>query len=540
MSFSKDHRGKDAKASSRPNNNNNNKPYSSSSSSSSRTKSSSSSSSSTSTRTPYHPRRRPQTQPQRILIVGGNIHGLILAILLQRLRIDYLILERACEYGGSPYGIVLGSFAVNLLEMLGLVDTVKSQSTEVHRMKIWRENGNIQAETDFSGAADRYSHNGIAIAGKVLQDILRAQIPGDKILMGKEVKGYVQDEFEVRASCQDGDVYWGTMLVGCDGMNSTIRRLLYQEQADRLSVEDRRQDRRTCSVMGVTRVLDDVTYMDPDAMQDVLQMDHINTQVILGQAEPYACWMVPMPVERRISWMITYHRPEDEPATHPDELEPDSMDRPNVEQEFVNKVRDYYCPYGGGSLGQLLDRSDPEEIYRVSSDRRAYDMWYSGRVVLGGDACHKLVPGAGQGAMQAMLDACSLAPLIQHALVTSGNTSGAEQLQHITIALESYYRERYEIARTAVEGSADLSRLMVLHFAHEPASLAFLQDPNHPVMFSPSGQPILFMAPPNIDLEFDFFPEWLQRYAEGMSQFGAGVHGEEEEDLSDDEDIFLH
>ncbi|KAF9305009.1 hypothetical protein BGZ91_008833, partial [Linnemannia elongata] len=280
MSFSKDHRGKDAKASSRPYNNNNNKPYSSSSSSSSRTKSSSSSSSSTSTRTPYHPRRRPQTQPQRILIVGGNIHGLILAILLQRLRIDYLILERACEYGGSPYGIVLGSFAVNLLEMLGLIDTVKSQSTEVHRMKIWRENGNIQAETDFSGAADRYSHNGIAIAGKVLQDILRAQIPGDKILMGKEVKGYVQDEFE--------------------------------------------HDSETI-------------VSDPDAMQDVLQMDHINTQVILGQAEPYACWMVPMPVERRISWMITYHRPEDEPATHPDELEPDSMDRPNVEQEFVNK-----------------------------------------------------------------------------------------------------------------------------------------------------------------------------------------------------------
>ncbi|KAK3804716.1 MAG: hypothetical protein JOS17DRAFT_664649, partial [Linnemannia elongata] len=166
----------------------------------------------------------------RILIVGGSIHGLILAILLQRLRIDYLILERDCEYGVPPNAIVLGSFAVNLLEMLGLVDIVKERSTEVHRMKIWRENGTIQAETDFSGAADRYSHNGIAIAGRVLQDILRAQIPGDKILSGKEVKGYVQDEFEVRASCQDGDVYWGTLLVGCDGMNSTIRKLLHQEQ----------------------------------------------------------------------------------------------------------------------------------------------------------------------------------------------------------------------------------------------------------------------------------------------------------------------
>lgn len=142
-------------------------------------------------------------------------------------------------------------------------------------------------------------------------------------------------------------------------------------------------------------------------------------------------------------------------------------------------------------------------------------------------------------ALQAMLDACSLAPLIQHALVTSGNTSGAEQLRHITIALESYYRERHEIARTAVEGSADLSRLMALHFAHEPASLMFLQDPNQPVMISPSGQPILFMAPPNIDLEFDFFPAWLQRYAEGMDQFTVGVHGDEE-DHGDDEETFLH
>ncbi|KAF9121829.1 hypothetical protein BGW39_010219, partial [Mortierella sp. 14UC] len=353
-------------------NNNNTKP--SSSPSSARTRALSSS-----TKTPYNPRRRTQSQRQRILIVGGSIHGLILALLLQKLRIDYLVLEQSCEYGVPLGGIVLGSFAVNLLEMLGLVDQVKERSTDVHRMKIWRENGNIQAETDFSGAAARYSHNGIAIARRALQDILRAQVPGHKILFGKEVKSYVQDEFEVRAACQDGIVYWGTLLVGCDGMHSTIRRLMHQEQAARLSAEDRRPDQRTCSVIGVTRVLDDSTILDPDTQTDVFGMDYINTQVILGQAEPFACWMVPLPKEKRISWMITYHRPDDEPALHPDELEPDSMDSPNVEQE------DFYCPYGGGSLGSLLDQSDPENIYAVSSDKRSYDMWYSGRVVLGGD-----------------------------------------------------------------------------------------------------------------------------------------------------------
>ncbi|KAG0375445.1 hypothetical protein BGX24_009063 [Mortierella sp. AD032] len=365
MSFSKDNSGKDTKPHSRPkytatNNMNNNTKATGSSS---RAKAFS-----TSTKAPYNPRRRTQSQRQRILIVGGSIHGLILALLLQKLRIDFLILERSCEYSGPPYGTVLGSFAVNLLELLGLVDQVKARSTDVHRMKIWRENGNIQAETDFSGAAARYSHNGIAIAGRVLQDILREQLPEHKILFGKEVKSYVQDEFEVRATCHDGVVYWGTLMVGCDGMHSTIRKLLHQEQAARLSAEDGRPDRRTCSIIGVTRVLDDVTILDPDTQTDVFEMNYINTQVILGQAEPFACWMVPLPTEKRISWMITYHRPDDEPTVHPDELEPDSMDRPNVEQE------DYYCPYSGGALGPLLDQSDPDNIYQVSSDMRSYDM----------------------------------------------------------------------------------------------------------------------------------------------------------------------
>ena len=46
-----------------------------------------------------------------------------------------------------------------------------------------------------------------------------------------------------------------------------------------------------------------------------------------------------MPKERRIAWMITYHKSEDEPTLHPDELEPDSMDRPDVEHEFMERVR---------------------------------------------------------------------------------------------------------------------------------------------------------------------------------------------------------
>ncbi|KAF9921139.1 hypothetical protein FBU30_008875 [Linnemannia zychae] len=500
MSFSKDHRkGKVSSVNGRPKHSTfHSKPYTSSSSYRTKTYCS------TAPKAPINSRKRTQYQRQRILIVGGGVHGLVLAILLQRLGIDYLILEKSCEHR-MPSGIVLGSFAINLLEMLGLVDQVKAHATDVHRMKIWRENGTIQAEMDFSGAAARYSHNGVAIVGKVLYDILLAQVPRHKILFG------------------------------CDGVNSVIRKLLYQEQTTRPSVEDCKPDKRTCNIIGVTRVLDNMTILDPDTQQDVFEMNYINTQVVLGQNAPFACWMAPLPKERRISWMITYHRLDDEPAQHPDELEPDSMDRPDVEQE------DYYCPFGNGQLGELLDQSDPDHIYPVLNEKRSYDIWFNGRVVLGGDACHRLVPGAGQGALQAMLDACSLAPLIRHALVASGDATGAEQLENITIALNSYYRERNEIARSSVEGSTDLSRMMALHFAHEPANLIYMQDPSQPLVLSPSGQPILYMAPPNIDLEFDFFPEWLQRYAEGMSQLAAAAsadhdHGEDGENSGDEID----
>ncbi|KAG0199750.1 hypothetical protein BGX28_007012 [Mortierella sp. GBA30] len=373
---------------------------------------------------------------------SGNIQGLILGLILQRLGVNYLILERACHYGIFAGTTVIGSFALNLFEMLGILDQIKSVSTEFHRMKIWTEQGTAQAEADFTGAQARYSHNGIVVSCRVLQDLLRSEIPAEKLVDNKDVVRYEQDLDEVRVFCRDESVYRGVILVGCDGHQSTIRRLLHEEQDLEISDGDRIPLRRTCDVIGATRLLHGSTLLDPDTLQNVFDLDYGNCQTILGQSTPYSCWMTPVPNEARISWMITYNRAQ--AGAHSihggDGLEPDSMDRTNLEQAFLDQ----------------------------------------------------LVPGGGQGILQVMLDAYSLAPLIKHALVVSGDATGETQLEQISIAFECYYRERHDIARNAVDASANLGRL-------------FSQQPNQPGQPSQSFQ---------FDFAFDFFPAWLQQYAE--------------------------
>lgn len=59
--------------------------------------------------------------------------------------------------------------------------------------------------------------------------------------------------------------------------------------------------------------------------------------------------------------------------------------------------------------------------------------------------------------LQAMLDACSLAPLIQRALFGGGES------ESIGAAFEAYRQERFLIAQDATNGSAGLGRLLSRH-----------------------------------------------------------------------------
>ncbi|KAG0330672.1 hypothetical protein BG000_011596 [Podila horticola] len=415
----------------------------------------------------------------KVLIAGGNIQGLVLALILHRLNVDILVLERAHSQGVSPGSIVMGSFAVNLLEMLEILAPI-ANTQELRHLRIWDEHGASQAEVDFSGARERYGHNGLVVNTRELQTTLRDQLPGHCVLDGKSVVDYGQDADGVTVWCEDGSCYRGAILVGCDGRNSTVRRILYEQTQhppeDEEAVSTADMDR---NLAGMTNEIAHDELIDPTTNECIFRQDWGDSQVIIGRSAPFTCWITPMPNERKLSWMISCNHVPGTITDSPSEavhysLPSAAMDPAVLQREFVDQVRHFKFPLGG-TIGDILDKSDWTEMRRVPNEKHIYHLWHEGRVVLAGE---------GQGSLQAILDACSLAPLIQRALFGGG------ELESIDAAFEAYRQERFLIAQDATNGSAGLGRLL---------SRNQLNSDNFAFEF---------------DFDFDYFPAWLQRIAE--------------------------
>lgn len=62
---------------------------------------------------------------------------------------------------------------------------------------------------------------------------------------------------------------------------------------------------------------------------------------------------------------------------------------PEANQSMIEEVRDYPCALGG-TMGDLIDLTPPEMISRVFLEEKLFESWHHGRVVLIGDACHKV------------------------------------------------------------------------------------------------------------------------------------------------------
>lgn len=113
--------------------------------------------------------------------------------------------------------------------------------------------------------------------------------------------------------------------------------------------------------------------------------------------------------------------------------------------------RDYKTDLGV-SIGDLVDLTPSENISKVMLEAKLFETWYHGRVVLMGDSCHKMLPHAGRGALNAMKDAVILANEIYELADT--------KVESIEQAFKNYYDERYPHAVQDLAVNARMSVMM--------------------------------------------------------------------------------
>lgn len=115
--------------------------------------------------------------------------------------------------------------------------------------------------------------------------------------------------------------------------------------------------------------------------------------------------------------------------------------------------RKFPCPIGG-TMGDLFDQTPREVVSKVVLEEKLYQTWYRGRVVLIGDACHKMLPNSGRGAVNAMLDAVVLTNALYEKVALSAS------LENVQEAFEEYYEERYPHAVAEIERSKRMARVV--------------------------------------------------------------------------------
>jgi 2-polyprenyl-6-methoxyphenol hydroxylase-like FAD-dependent oxidoreductase len=155
----------------------------------------------------------PLRKTRRALIVGGSMSGLLAALMLRRAGWDVDVFERVeSELAGRGAGIVAQPDLIERLRRLGIDPT--DLGVEITTRKILDASGRFTAE---------FICPQVLTAWERVYRVLRDAFPPERYHRGKGVRGFEQSERNVVAHFADGGSAEGDLLVGADGLRSTIR-----------------------------------------------------------------------------------------------------------------------------------------------------------------------------------------------------------------------------------------------------------------------------------------------------------------------------
>jgi salicylate hydroxylase len=164
-----------------------------------------------------------------ILITGGGIGGLALALTLAKCGRTPIVLEARPEFVAAGAGIQFGPNGVRALQRLGVADALQSRVGRPEALHVFTGGtGKLMAVLPLGAwiAARHGAPYWVAHRGDVHAALLAAATADNRITLrtGFELASVTQTENEVHALSGDGEKVTGSALIGADGLWSTVRR----------------------------------------------------------------------------------------------------------------------------------------------------------------------------------------------------------------------------------------------------------------------------------------------------------------------------
>ncbi|UMP01467.1 FAD-dependent monooxygenase [Amycolatopsis sp. EV170708-02-1] len=168
----------------------------------------------------------------KVAICGAGITGLALAHRLAALDVEVVVLERAAGPREQGYMIDFFGPGFDAVEEMGLLPQVEEAAYQVDEASLLDERGRRRAAIDYVQFAKSVRGRLCSIMRPDLERVLRTGLPSTvDVRFGAGVDGVEDLGDRVRVTLADGEALEADLLVGADGIHSTVRRLVFGEES---------------------------------------------------------------------------------------------------------------------------------------------------------------------------------------------------------------------------------------------------------------------------------------------------------------------
>src|SRR5262245_52760188 len=378
----------------------------------------------------------------RVVIAGGGIGGLAAALVLHDAGIEVTVFEGVRTPAALGVGINLLPHAIAELEKVGVlgellplgVPTAELCYANRHGQFLWREP---------RGLAAGYAVPQLSIHRGRLQlallDIVRRRLGADAVRTGCKVVSFDQPsprELEIDVIDRRRESAFrehADVLVGADGIHSTVRRRLYPNE-------------------GPPQWSGEILWRATTRQSPFLSG---RSMVMIGSRHrkvvAYPITPTDEDGEAVINWIAVLDRSSQPPPA------PEDWNRLGRVDDFIGHFDSW--SFSWLDVVELMRRAEATYEFPMV-DRDPPPRWRFGRITLPGDAAHPMYPIGSNGASQAILDARALADALHEEPDPRG-------------ALRRYEQERAPATARVVAANRGHGAARILDLAEERAPDGF-------------------------------------------------------------------
>ncbi|KAI1849753.1 hypothetical protein JX266_004702 [Neoarthrinium moseri] len=347
-----------------------------------------------------------------VVIVGGGLTGLVLALMLQRLKVDYVLLE-AYDSVTPNVGASIGLWpnGLRVLDQLGVYEDICKVAQPVDRSIIGDGRTGAMLMTRRYGPVMKARHGYVNMfmeRYELLRVLYHHVVEKHRIFVNKKVIRVETHDEKATVYTKDGSVFEAQCVVGADGVHSSVRRELWRNADDSDPTAIPKCDRQNircehACIFGIAKPMPEV---QPGEVIGASTQGTAAGLMVGPKQELFTFWFWQLPEEMRSCPIGAIPRfGEDD------------------KKRELERAASVILTSSGLRFQDVAENLQSSAV--TALPHFVLRRWHFGRLIVIGDAAHKFNPLVGQGGNSCIESCASLVNALQSTLGTRLSSSPA-------------------------------------------------------------------------------------------------------------------